>query len=73
MAKKETPAAAAAPAATASSGFCLAEGCKKSTARAEFCDTHFQWYKQGLITKKGTKAKDYEKKLRYYSGPDKTI
>jgi hypothetical protein len=73
MAKKEAPAAAASSTSAAGSGFCLAEGCKKSTARAEFCDTHFQWYKQGLITKKGAKAKDYEKKLRFYTGPDKTL
>jgi hypothetical protein len=68
MAKKEAPAAAAAaPAAATSKGFCLAEGCKKATERAEFCATHFSWYKQGLITKTGTKAKDYEKKLRFYT------
>ncbi|MGE3974384.1 MAG: hypothetical protein AB7F59_07665 [Bdellovibrionales bacterium] len=75
MAKKEAPANAAAGATSSgSTGFCLADGCKKNTERAEFCGVHFDWYKQGLITKRGAKAKDYEKKLRFYSGPaDKAI
>jgi hypothetical protein len=51
-----------APTAT-KSGFCIAEGCKKSTELAEFCGQHFLWFKLGLITKHGAKAKDFEKKL----------
>jgi len=47
----------------ANSGFCIADGCKKSTELAEFCGQHFLWFKLGLITKRGSKAKDFEKKL----------
>lgn len=52
-----------APVAPTNSGFCIADGCKKSTELAEFCSNHFVWFKLGLITKRGTKAKDFEKKL----------
>lgn len=54
--------ASAAPTAS-STGFCITEGCKKSAERAEFCTEHFSWFKIGLITKRGAKAKDFEKKM----------
>ena len=62
MAAPKTQNNSAAP-STTGSGFCLADGCKKSTELADFCGTHFLWFKLGLITKRGAKAKDFEKKL----------
>jgi hypothetical protein len=45
---------------------CLEEDCKKSPARAGFCDMHYEWFKFGLITIDGYKAKDYDKKYQIY-------
>jgi hypothetical protein len=70
--KKEQTNTASAP--TANSGYCIADGCKKSTELAEFCGSHFVWFKLGLITKKGAKAKDFEKKLSQLNrSADKTL
>ncbi len=41
---------------------CKAEGCKKKHVKASFCDEHYEWFKMGLITLEGYKAKDYDKK-----------
>lgn len=71
-AKKEQ--SSASPGPSTSSGFCIADGCKKSTELAEFCGQHFVWFKLGLITKKGSKAKDFEKKLSQLNrSADKTL
>ena len=41
---------------------CTAEGCKSKPARAGFCEEHYTWFKEGLITLEGYKAKDFDKK-----------
>ncbi len=41
---------------------CVAEECKRKPARAGFCDEHYTWFKEGLITMDGFKAKDFDKK-----------
>ncbi|UYL08110.1 hypothetical protein B9G69_013750 [Bdellovibrio sp. SKB1291214] len=43
---------------------CCGEGCKKKAEKASFCAEHFMWFKEGLITKEGAKAADFDKK--YY-------
>ena len=43
---------------------CQAEGCKSKPSKAGFCNEHFTWFKEGLITKEGLKAADFDKK--YY-------
>ncbi|MCB0348515.1 MAG: hypothetical protein KDD37_06745 [Bdellovibrionales bacterium] len=45
---------------------CCADGCTKRDTRANFCNEHFTWYKEGLITGEGHKAKDFDKKLQQY-------
>lgn len=45
---------------------CITEGCGKKQERDAFCNEHFHWFKAGLITKKGAKAKDFDKKYRQY-------
>lgn len=32
---------------------CSYEGCKHKPSRAGFCETHFEWFKEGMITKEG--------------------
>lgn len=44
------------------SGGCLADTCKKKSEKAGFCMEHFDWFKEGLITKEGRKPSDFEKK-----------
>lgn len=45
---------------------CKAENCKSKTTRAGFCDTHYMWFKEGLITAEGYNAKDFEKKYALF-------
>lgn len=45
---------------------CNAEGCKSNPVRAGFCDEHYTWFKEGLITLEGYKAKDFDKKYHAY-------
>jgi hypothetical protein len=41
---------------------CTAEGCKAKPDRAGFCGEHYMWFKEGLLTLEGMKAKDFDKK-----------
>ena len=41
---------------------CKGEGCAKKDARFGFCQEHFGWFKEGLITLEGYRAKDFDKK-----------
>lgn len=43
-------------------GMCLAEDCKKRSEKANFCMEHFDWFKEGLVTKEGRKPTDFDKK-----------
>lgn len=45
---------------------CKAESCKAKPQRAGFCDEHYTWFKEGLITIDGYNAKDFEKKYAQY-------
>ena len=47
-------------------GGCMAEICKKKSEKAGFCMEHFDWFKEGLITKEGRKPSDFEKKYFNY-------
>ncbi len=44
---------------------CTAEGCKTKPDKAGFCKEHYTWFKEGLLTIEGKKAKDFDKK--YYA------
>jgi hypothetical protein len=46
---------------------CLADDCKSRPTLAGFCDEHYAWFKEGLITKEGHKAKDFDKKYYAFS------
>lgn len=41
---------------------CTAEECKKTPEKAGFCQEHYTWFKEGLITLQGQRAKDFDKK-----------
>ena len=41
---------------------CAADDCKKKPEKAQFCSEHFVWFKEGLLTADGQKAKDFDKK-----------
>lgn len=42
---------------------CCAESCKAKPDRAGFCSEHYVWFKEGLLTLEGYKAKDFDKKF----------
>ncbi len=48
-------------------GMCLGEGCKKRSEKANFCMEHFDWFKEGLVTKEGRKPTDFDKKFFDYT------
>jgi len=41
---------------------CHGEECKKNPERAGFCGEHYVWFKEGLMTVDGYRAKDFDKK-----------
>lgn len=45
---------------------CTAEHCKAKPDRAGFCSEHYTWFKEGLLTLEGYKAKDFDKKYHDY-------
>ncbi len=45
---------------------CIGEGCKKKPEVAGFCEEHFIWFKEGMMTKMGKKPTDFDKKLINY-------
>ncbi len=45
---------------------CPVDNCSKKVERAEFCPTHFDWFKEGLVNRKGVKPKDFDKKFQSY-------
>lgn len=52
-------------------GKCKSDGCKSKEARFGFCEEHFVWFKEGLITKEGHKCADFEKKYYQFVGKQK--
>lgn len=45
---------------------CKAQECKKEGTRMGFCAEHYEWFKFGLINKKGEKVPDFERKFEHY-------
>ena len=45
---------------------CMSDNCQKKPDRLGFCETHFEWFKEGLLKKDGTKPKDFDKKYMQY-------
>lgn len=45
---------------------CTAEDCKKNPERAGFCGEHYMWFKEGLLTLEGYRAKDFDKKFNNF-------
>lgn len=45
---------------------CCAEKCVKKVERMNFCGEHYDWFKAGLINKKGQKPSDFDKKYQSY-------
>ena len=52
---------------------CVSEDCKKKPERAGFCGEHYVWFKEGLITVDGYKAKDFDKKYYNYMARTKKV
>lgn len=52
---------------------CKAEGCKSKAHRAGFCEEHFLWFKEGLVTADGHFAKDFDKKYQQFMKHKKKV
>ncbi|MCM2280662.1 MAG: hypothetical protein NDI61_02310 [Bdellovibrionaceae bacterium] len=42
---------------------CTTQGCNKKTDLLTFCNEHYEWFKFGLINKKGERPTDFDKKF----------
>lgn len=50
---------------------CCVEKCTKKIKRMAFCEEHFEWFKEGLVNKRGQKPTDFDKKFQTYSNRKK--
>jgi hypothetical protein len=41
--------------------------CPKKVSKANFCEEHFVWFKEGLINRKGEKPSDFDKKFQAFA------
>lgn len=51
---------------------CPVDKCGKKTERSSFCKEHFIWFKEGLVSRKGEKPKDFDKKYQAFARRQKT-
>jgi hypothetical protein len=45
---------------------CSDESCKQKGSRAGFCEEHFIWFKEGLLTTEGQRPRDFDKKYQAF-------
>lgn len=45
---------------------CPVEKCAKASQRMHFCSEHFDWFKAGLVNKRGETPSDFDKKYQTY-------
>jgi hypothetical protein len=45
---------------------CCVEKCGKKSDKMNFCPEHYMWFKEGLISKKGQRPTDFDKKYQAY-------
>lgn len=45
---------------------CRAEKCSKKDKKLGFCDEHYTWFKEGLITREGAYPSDFDKKYQAF-------
>jgi hypothetical protein len=46
---------------------CPVDACGKKAHRSDFCEMHFEWFKEGLINRQGMKPRDFDKKMQAYT------
>ncbi len=52
---------------------CPVDSCAKAGERAGFCGEHFAWFKEGLVSKKGERPRDFDKKYQSFLRKTKKI
>ena len=45
---------------------CCVEKCGKKADRLNFCPEHYGWFKESLVSKKGQRPSDFDKKYQAY-------
>jgi hypothetical protein len=48
------------------SAACCVEKCTKKVDKLNFCTEHYTWFKEGLVSKKGQRPTDFDKKYQAY-------
>ncbi len=51
---------------------CVAESCSQKSTRMSFCDEHFTWFKEGLVSRDGTRPSDFDKKYQAFQARRKS-
>ena len=46
---------------------CCVDKCGKKTDKLNFCVEHYAWFKEGLISKKGVRPSDFDKKYQAFT------
>lgn len=66
MAKDKGAGGKSAENVVAMGGTCMVDKCGKKADRMGFCNEHYHWFKEGLITKKGVRPQDFDKKYQAF-------
>lgn len=45
---------------------CCVEKCTKKADKLNFCPEHYMWFKEGLVSKKGQRPTDFDKKYQAF-------
>ncbi len=48
------------------SATCCVDKCGKKSDRMNFCTEHYMWFKEGLVSKKGVRPTDFDKKYQAF-------
>jgi hypothetical protein len=51
---------------TAMGGSCCVEKCTAKGYKMNFCSEHYGWFKEGLVSRKGERPSDFDKKYQAY-------
>ncbi len=52
---------------------CCVEKCTKKSDKMNFCPEHFMWFKEGLVSKKGERPMDFDKKYQSFLNRKKKV
>ena len=66
MAKEQGPATGGANNVVPMNTTCCVEKCTSKSDKMNFCKEHYMWFKEGLVSRKGEKPTDFDKKYQAF-------